>query len=130
MTEPLPVNTKIMAHTAEMLAIPQRICRGNCRRNKACRWHFKKSGEPGCLSRLTQEQRRLFDELYAVVLEIRANGGRMGLMYAWPDPAQRALQDAAVEIARNHIPAYDKRRFDAFRRERAKLPLPVERRPE
>ncbi len=124
MTEPLPVKTMIMAHTAEMLAVPHRVCRRDCRRKKRCRWHFKTTGEPCCLSQLTTEQRRLFDELYAVALDIRDNGGRMGLMYAWPDPAQRALQDAGVEIARNHIPAWDKRRFDAFRREREKLPPP------
>ena len=129
MTEPLPVKTRLMAHTAEMLALPQRICRRDCGRRKACHWHFKTSGEPTCLSHLTREQRRLFDELYAMALDIRDCGGHMGLMYAWPDPETRALQDAAVEIARNHIPAWDKPRFDAFRREREKLPPPVARRP-
>ena len=46
----LTVHTKLMAHTAEMLALPHFACRRrDCRRRNACFWHFKGSGEPCCL---------------------------------------------------------------------------------
>ncbi len=126
MTEPLPVDTKLMTHTAEMLALPHLACRRrDCRRRNACHWHFKASGEPCCLRNLTDDQRRLFDELYDQALRIREHGGHQGLMYVWGNPMQRALQDAGVEIARTVIPPRDKRRFDAFRRDRERIDPPL-----
>lgn len=136
MTERLPVHTRLMTRTAEMLALPHLACRRrDCRRRNACHWHFKASGEPCCLRNLDPEQRRLFDELYEQALLIRDNGGRHGLMYAWGNPVHRPLQDAGVDIARTVIPARDKPRFDAFRRDREQItppgPLPpAPRRPE
>jgi hypothetical protein len=125
MPDPLPVHTKLMAHTAEMLALPHLACRRrDCRRKNACYWHFRASGEPCCLRNLDAEQRRLFDELYEQALLIREHGGHQGLMYAWRDPEQRPLQDTGVDIARATIPARDKRRFDAFRRDRERIGLP------
>ena len=122
----LTVHTKLMAHTAEMLALPHFACRRrDCRRRNACFWHFKGSGEPCCLRNLAPAQRRLFDDLYEQALLVREHGGRNGLMYAWGNAEHRPLQDAGVEIARTIIPPHDKRRFDTFRRDRENLSGPA-----
>ncbi|URK87567.1 hypothetical protein LP421_06195 [Rhizobium sp. RCAM05350] len=56
---PLPVQTRLMVHTAEMLALPHLVCRRrDCRRRNACHWHFSGNGEPCCLRNLTAAQRR------------------------------------------------------------------------
>ena len=120
---PLPVHTRLMARTAEMLAMPHLAChRRNCRRKNACDRYFKATREPCCLRNLTTAQRQIFDEFYGQALIILEHGGHQGLTYAWGDPMQRALLDAAVEIARTAVPPHDKRRFDAFRRERENIP--------
>jgi hypothetical protein len=118
----LPVYTRLMARTAEMLAMPHLACHHrDCRRKNARRWHFETSGKPSCLRNLSAEQRQIFDEFYAQTLIIIEHGGHHGLTYAWGDADQRALFDACVEIARTAIPPSDKRRFDAFRRDREKI---------
>jgi hypothetical protein len=125
MPAPLPVYTDLMARTAEMLALPHLVCRRrDCRRRNSCYWHFSESGEPCCLRNLTVGQRRLFDELYEQAIQICKHGGYSGLMYNWGGAVQRALQDAGVEIARTVVPAPDKRRFDAFRRDRERIDPP------
>lgn len=125
MPDPLPVYTKLMARTAEMLALPHLTCRRRgCRRKNSCYWHFPGSGEPCCLRNLTAGQRRLFDELYEQAIQICKHGGHSGLMYNWGGAAERPLQDAGVEIARTIVPARDKRRFDAFRRDRERIDPP------
>ena len=51
---PLSVQTRLMVHTAEMLALPHLVCRRrDCRRRNACHWHFSGNGEPCCLRNLT-----------------------------------------------------------------------------
>ena len=119
MQKPLSVDTKLMAHTAEMLAMPQRVCRrGECHRKNGCKRYFPKTGEPCCLQNLTPEQRRLFDELYTLAASIRS---WYILGFSSPDPVQRSLEDAGVEIVRAVIAPRDKRRFDAFRRDRDRI---------
>ena len=122
----LDVHTKLMAHTAEMLALPHLACRRrDCRRRNACFWHFKGSGEPCCLRNLTAGQRRLFDELYEHVLRVRRHGGYQSpLLVTWDDAEERSLEDAGIEIARANVPPGDKRRFDAFRRDREREKRP------
>jgi len=125
MPEPLPVYTRLMARTAEMLALPHLACRsGVCRRKNACHWHFTGSREPCCLRNLTAGQRRLFDELYEQAIEICRHGSYWGLLYDYGDDLKKPLQDAGIEIARTIVPASDKRRFDAFRRKRARTDPP------
>ena len=120
---PLSLQTWLMARTAEMLAMPHLAChRRNCRRKNACDWHFKNSGEPCCLRNLAAAQRQIFDEFYRQAQIILEHGGHQGLTYTWGNPEQRALLDAAVEIARTAVPPHDKRRFDAFRRDRETIP--------
>ncbi len=120
---PLPVHTRLMARTAEMLAMPHLACRRrDCRRKNTCFWHFKNSGEPCCLHNLTAAQREVFDEFYRQALIILEHGGHQGLTYTWGNPGQRAFLDACVELARTAVPPHDKRRFDAFRRDRETIP--------
>ena len=119
----LTIRTFLMTRTAEMLAMPQLACRRrDCRRKNGCRWHFTNSGEPCCLRNLTAAQRRIFDEFYQQTQIILEHRGHQGLTYTWGNAEQRALFDAAVEIARTAVPPHDKRRFDAFRRDREKIP--------
>ena len=120
--KPLPVDTSLMARTAEMLALPHLACRRReCRRKNRCSWYFSQSGEPCCLRNLTAGQRRLFDELYEPAIKICSDGGICGMMYNWGDFLLRPLQDAGVEIARAIIPPRYKRDFDAFRRKRERI---------
>ncbi len=120
---PLPVHTRLMARTAEMLAMPHLACRRrDCRRKNTCFWHFKNSGEPCCLHNLTAAQREIFDEFYRQALIILEHGGHQGLTYTWGNPGKRAFLDVCVELARTAVPPHDKRRFDAFRRDRETIP--------
>ncbi|WP_455271350.1 hypothetical protein [Rhizobium herbae] len=128
---PLSVQTRLMVHTAEMLALPHLVCRRrDCRRRNACHWHFSGNGEPCCLRNLTAAQRQIFNEFYQQAQIILEHGGHHGLTYTWGNPEQRALFDAGVDIARTAVPPFDKRRFDAFRRDREKIPAPLPRPPQ
>ena len=86
----------LMQLTAEMLAMPFRICPSrDCRRTLACRYRNSRSGEPACLQRLDPVQREAFDELFTLVLKI---ADALAIECPAPDADARALEEAAIEI--------------------------------
>ncbi|KAA9387065.1 hypothetical protein [Neorhizobium galegae] len=120
-----PIETYLAARTAEMLALPHMACRRrSCRRRNACYWHFKSNNEPCCLQNLDAAQRQVFDAVYDEARGARDHLGRNGLMFASRRPGLRALEDAGVEIARTAVSKTDRKRWNAYRRKREKLPPP------
>lgn len=122
-----PRDTALLARTAEMLALPQRVCRRReCRRRGRCGWFFAATGEPCCLANLDPAQRALFDELAEKVRVARDFGSWSGkLVFASAWRADRALQDAAVEAARPLVSGPALRRFRAFAARRESQPPPA-----
>ena len=115
-----PPDQPLMARTAEMLALPQTVCRRRaCRRNGRCSWFHAKSQAPCCLANLDAEQRRLFDQLLKLVRDARDFGSYAGkIVFASPWRGERELQDAAVEAARPLVAKRARRAFRAFERMR------------
>jgi hypothetical protein len=104
----------------------QRDC---CRRNSCC-WHFKSNNEPCCLRNLSIEQREVFDALYTKVAAVYRHALNWHVLdFASPFTAERALEDAAVEIVGFSLPAEQRPRFKNWRkkRERFKAANPVAR---
>jgi hypothetical protein len=99
---PLPNHQLLMHVTADMLALPEMLCRHRqCRREHACKFHRSDTLEPTCLTRFWPYERALFDELLAIVLRIHD-----GTQHAQPsgDSGQRELEAAAIEIIRASLP--------------------------
>lgn len=123
-----PLDAALLARTAEMLALPERVCRRrSCRRQKCCAWVFRGTKQPCCLANLDAGQRALFHQLAEQVRDVRDYGRRdSGLSFAsaWRD--ERALQDAAVEIARQLLRGERLREFRRFAGIRDRQP-PAER---
>lgn len=119
-----PPDRHLLARTAEMLALPQRVCRRrDCRRKGRCAWFFKATQAPCCLANLDAEQRRLFDEVVAIARDVRDYGNSWSkLSFASPCRETRALQDAAVEIARPLMRGAALAEFRGFAAARAKKP--------
>ena len=124
--EPLPLSRLLLARTAEMLAVPERICRRrDCRRRHRCNWFFRATQQPCCLANLDADQRRLFDELAQTVADAEhfgylASKIRMSSSYR----ETRALQDAAVETAHALVSGRKRKAFRAFEKMRAAQPAP------
>ena len=123
-----PLDHALLARTAEILALPERICRRReCRRRHRCLWFFPDTQQPCCLANLDAAQRRLFDELAETVRDAR-NFGRWDSKVRMTSPYRetRALEDAAVEAARPLIVGGKAKRFyRAFEAMRAAQPAPV-----
>ena len=119
-----PLDATLLARTAEMLALPERVCRRrSCRRQKGCAWIFHKTQQPCCLANLDAGQRALFDALAEQVRDARDYGRRDGpLSFASPWRDNRALQDAAVEITRPLLRGERLREFRRFAGIREKRP--------
>lgn len=116
-----PPDLPLMARTAEMLALPQFVCRRrDCRRNGRCSWYDRESQAPCCLANLDTGQRRLFDQLLKLVRDARDFGSYDSkIVFASPWREERALQDAAVEAARPLVAKRARRAFRAFEAMRA-----------
>ena len=55
--EPPALDRHLLARTAEMLALPERICRRReCRRRHRCIWFFRATQQPCCLANLDAGQ--------------------------------------------------------------------------
>lgn len=119
-----PLDAALLARTAEMLALPERTCRRrSCRRQKRCAWLFRSTQQPCCLANLDAGQRALFDQLAEQVRDVRDYGRRNSkLSFASPRRSERALQDAAVEIARALLRGERLREFRRFAGIRETLP--------
>ncbi|WP_432348097.1 hypothetical protein WMC41_10710 [Shinella yambaruensis] len=119
-----PPDRHLLARAAEMLALPQRVCRIRaCRRQGRCAWFFHGTQEPCCLANLDAAQRRLFDDVAAIARDVRDLGNSWGkLSFASPWRETRALQDAAVEVARPLLRGAALTEFRAFAAARAKKP--------
>jgi len=86
----------LMRLTAEMLALPFRVCLSrDCRRALACRYRRVRSGEPACLAHLDATEREAFDQLFTLVLKTAD-----ALPVASPagNADARALEEVAIEI--------------------------------
>ena len=124
--EPPPLTCHQLARSAEMLAVPERICRRrDCRRRHRCHWFFRATQQPCCLANLDAEQRRLLDELARIVADAEhfgylASKIRMSSSYR----ETRALQDAGVEAARALVAGRKRKAFRAFEKMRAAQPAP------
>jgi hypothetical protein len=125
--QPPPSDLALLVRAAEMLALPQRVCRiRRCRRRGYCARFFHDTQEPCCLGHLDAEQRRLFDEFVAIVRAVRDFGNARGkLSFASPWRETRALQDAAVEAAPPLLRGIALAEYRAFAAARAKNRLPV-----
>ena len=123
-----PLDAALLARTAEMLALPERVCRRrSCRRRRCCARVFRGTQQPCCLANLVAGQRALFDQLAEQVRDLRDYGRPdSGLSFASPWRDERALQDAAVEIARQLLRGGRLRAFRRFAGRREKQP-PAER---
>lgn len=99
---PAPYDPALLARAADMLALPERVCRRrDCRRKQRCSWVFSRTQQPCCLANLDAEQRRLFDIFASHMESARVNGAwDSGILCASPYAETRALQDAAVEATR------------------------------
>lgn len=126
MTARKPPDSPLLARTAEMLALPQFVCRRrDCRRNGRCSWLFRSTGEPCCLANLDAEQRGHFDAFAKLVRDARDFGSwNSKIIFASPWRETRALQDAAVEAARPLVSRAARRCFRAFEAMRARQPPP------
>ena len=123
-----PLDHALLARTAEILALPERICRRReCRRRHRCSWFFRDIGQPCCLANLDAGQRRLFDELAETVRDARDFGrwdSKVKMTSSYRET--RALQDAAVEAARPLVTGRAaKRLYRTFEAMRAAQPAPV-----
>jgi hypothetical protein len=117
------MSTKEQA-TADMLAMPHRVCRQRgCRRRKACSWDCTASGEPPCLRNWKVGERRAFDELYADAAHVRENW--RSLIPHPADATRRDLRDGAVSIVRSVIPRSEWRRFASWLRDRDARAFPA-----
>jgi len=88
----------LMRVTAEMLAMPQLVCRlKDCRRKRRCNRVMTSTHDAACVHFLPPAQRAVFDALYRTVILIADD-----IPDACParDPEQRALEEAAIEIIR------------------------------
>ena len=119
-----PLDAALLARTAEMLALPERVCRHrSCRRQKRCAWFFRKTQQPCCFANLDAGQRALFDQLAEQVRDVRDYGRRdskLSFASFWHD--ERALQDAAVEVTRPLLRGERLREFRRFAGIREKRP--------
>ena len=119
--KPPPIKTHIAARTAEMLGLPQLVCRRrDCRRNHCCRWNFPSTGEPCCLRNLTVEQRRLFDVVYHDANAASHFLGTDPYRFEALAGARRAADDLAIAIARTDPHRRQWQQWDAARRAREK----------
>ncbi|MBW9089883.1 hypothetical protein JNB91_18880 [Rhizobium wenxiniae] len=119
--EKQPIDTHLAARTAEAMALPLMVCRHrDCRRGQRCRWHFKSTGEPGCLRNLDAGQRAIFDRLYEDARFAREFLGWEGPFFEDQSGPQRMRDDLAIAIARNVSNRYLAQRWDATRRAREK----------
>lgn len=114
------------ARAAEMLALPQFVCRRrDCRRKQKCAWYFKKSGEPCCLANLDAGQRQAFDDMAGRVAKAWWS---MHLFFRDPMTSyfreERVLEDAAVEAIRPLVRPADMPAYRYLQRRRAKEPPP------
>ena len=121
------LDAALLARTAEMLALPELACRRrDCRRRRRCTWIFRDTRQPCCLANLDAAQRALFDQLAETVRDVRDYGGRDSkLVFASAWREERALQDAAVEVARPLLPRSQLRPFRAFAANRDEQPPPA-----
>ena len=110
------VPTDVIAQcAAEVLALPQRVCRArSCRRDGRCSWVEKDTGAPTCLQHLDAGQRLLFD---AVCDRVRTVTGHelTPLMLSPPDdPDPTSLDQAALEIFLQLAPVGVRRKMEAM----------------
>ena len=116
-----PMDVALASRTAELLALPQMVCRRrDCRRRNKCFWRFTAIREPCCLRNLTPEQRRVFDAVYLEARGALHCLGRFDMMFLSPQPFYREYENAAVEIARN-MRNWDYKRWNAAWRKRERL---------
>jgi hypothetical protein len=117
----------LLEATAEMLAMPEMICRHRrCRRMHQCHYHSLDTAEPSCLLTLYPWARALFDELFAIVRDIH---DAKQSPYPSRDPERRELEEAAITVVRASLPLMPEiqTRFqDWCRRYYAPPPLPVD----
>lgn len=118
-------DTHLAFRTAEMLALPQLVCRYRlCGRLNRCDLFFRTTGEPCCISNLRPDQRRIYEELYALALKVRRQCGSPLVIFDSRDPMKRELEEAAIEIVSHTLSHPSSRafrkRFHAWRRARAK----------
>ena len=86
----------LMRLTAEMLALPFRVCLSrDCRRALACQYRHVRSGEPPCLGLLNATERQAFDQLFTLVLK---TADALPLESPDGNADARALEEAAIEI--------------------------------
>lgn len=119
-----PLDRHLLARTAEMLALPWRVCRRrDCRRRGRCGWFFRDTQQPCCLANLDAGQRALFDAFAEEVRDMR-DYGRLSsrLAFASCFRETRAAQDAAEEVARSLKAGTALREFRAFAAMRAAQP--------
>lgn len=121
-----PLDPLLLMRTAEMLALPERVCLSrSCRRSKRCTWFFPATKQPCCIANLDAEQRALFDQLAEKVRDVRDYGGwesQLTFTSAWR--GDREIQDAAVETARPLMRRAQLRQFRRFVAAREKQPPP------
>lgn len=86
----------LMRLTAEMLAVPFRVCgHRDCRRALACGYRRVRNGEPPRLLQLYPAEREAFDELFTLVLKI---ADALAIERPARNADARALEEAAIEI--------------------------------
>ena len=122
-----PLDAALLACTADMLALPQHVCRRrDCRRKGRCAWVFRATQQPCCLANLDAGQRRLFDQLAEQVRDARDFGSwESKVVFDSPWRGEREIEDAAVEAARSLLSGAALRRFRRFAAGRERRPLPV-----
>lgn len=122
-----PLDPALLARAAEMLALPERVCRRrDCRRRARCSWVFRTQQQPCCLANLDAGQRQLFDTFAEQMRDARALGGYdSGFAFASPFRETRALQDAAVEAVRPLLAFGRLRHYRIFVARREKRPPPT-----
>lgn len=119
-----PVDTRLATRVAEMLAMPHLVCgRRDCRRDNACEHYYPDTGLPACVRDLFEEERPVFDALYADALLVREHWRGLDLMPA--DAEQRELRDAAFAVVRADLPRKDWRAFARRLRVRQAHALPA-----
>lgn len=100
--QPPPSDLALLVRAAEMLALPQRVCRiRSCRRRGYCAWFFHDTQEPCCLGHLDAEQRRLFDDFVQIVRAVRDFGNSRGKLAFAALAEYRAF---ATARAKNRLP--------------------------
>ncbi|HEX5935283.1 MAG TPA: hypothetical protein VFY63_14060 [Pseudorhizobium sp.] len=120
-TKPPAIDTRLAARTAEALALPHLVCRRRgCRRKNRCLWCFRSTGERCCMQNLTAEQRRIFDVVYHAAHFAKGFLGTDPHHFEAREGRQRALDDMAIAIARTSPERWNRKEWDAARREREK----------